>query len=516
MKVASDVWGAHILKHATAEQSVRVSNLKEIFAAASASQRGGEEDVSAHPDMHHSPAATFGGSLREEGIKQWLGKQNDVNAEQKSFLEIVSQQVLRENAQPEGPTGSESVAPMRWLLHGKPGTGKSHVIKKLQEFLQEVVGYKQDVHFKTIALQATMAAQISGDTIHHALHIRKGDRYGAVGSAALPSENKLAKCMILWRWLIIDEISMISARFLADIDMRLRAAARAIGTMKYDSCHQERPFGGLNVIFAGDFCQLDPPEPGGWSLSRIPTWCYEGTASHTPAPTSEYGLTLFWSDDRNVSLTGLTELVRQERCVDPWYSLLLDECREGRLSDNNHKFLHGKPTTVPGSWMDDPQGPYTSCGQAQCRDLGVRNTTAEEVLKRECSVCSQERRRRARVAQSADDERFTTQMHSAPLIVPNNDVKMHTNKERGHLFAVNTGTQLIWIPAKDVASAEVLKEAPTDAPKKLQWLQRHDRQSGDLYGMLPICFGMPVFLMDHLDRSRDRNLLRGTRGTVES
>ena len=55
-----------------------------------------------------------------------------------------------------------------------------------------------------------------------------------------------------------------------------------------------------------------------------------------------------------------------------------------------------------------------------------------------------------------------------------------------------------------------------DASKKLQWLQCHDRQSGDLYGMLPICFGMPVFLTDHLDRSRDKNLLRGTKGTVDS
>ena len=59
--------------------------------------------------------------------------------------------------------------------------------------------------------------------------------------------------MMLQRWLIIDEISMVSARFLAGIDLRLRAAMKAIGTMQHDSTMKERPFGGLNVIFAGDF-----------------------------------------------------------------------------------------------------------------------------------------------------------------------------------------------------------------------------------------------------------------------
>ena len=139
--------------------------------------------------------------------------------------------------------------PIRWLLHGKPGAGKSHTIKKHQQCFQDVAGYQQDVHFQTVALQATMAVQISGDTIHHALHIRKGDR----SSAGVTADGKLANRMLLWRWLIIDEISMVSARFLADIDMRLRAATRAIGTMKHDDRQQERPFGGLDVIFADDF-----------------------------------------------------------------------------------------------------------------------------------------------------------------------------------------------------------------------------------------------------------------------
>ena len=309
---------------------------------------------------------------------------------------------------------------------------------------------------------------------------------------------------------------MISARFLAEMDMRLRAAARAIGTMKYDDRQQERPFGGLNVIFAGDFYQLNPPEPGGWSLSRIPTSFYDGSPASTPAPTSEYGLLLFWGDDQRQALTGLTELVHQERCVDAWYNLLLDECREGRLSEHNHQFLHGQPTAVPGSWMAAGETPRTLCKEAACMALVDMGASCQEIVKKECKVCKRERARRARVARGSHDSRFVREMRSAALIVPNNDVKMHTNKQRAKLFAAQSGAQLVWVPAKDVASSEVMREDPLEAANKLQWLKRHDRESGDVYGMLPICFQMPVVLTDHLDRSRDKNLLRGTRGTIVS
>ena len=73
-----------------------------------------------------------------------------------------------------------------------------------------------------------------GDTIHHALHTRKGDVGKTADPSAVPAGGKLSQKMLGWKWLIIDEISMASARMLADMDMRLRTAARAIGTMKYD------------------------------------------------------------------------------------------------------------------------------------------------------------------------------------------------------------------------------------------------------------------------------------------
>ena len=103
--------------------------------------------------------------------------------------------------------------------------------------------------------------------------------------------------MLRWRWFIIDEISMVSARFLSEIDMRMRAAMRGIGTMKRDEHLYERPFGGVNVIVAGDFWQLDPPEPGGVSLSRIPSDLYGAVTRKRNFPTSEYGLSLMWGTD---------------------------------------------------------------------------------------------------------------------------------------------------------------------------------------------------------------------------
>ncbi|KAE8236901.1 hypothetical protein A4X13_0g8990 [Tilletia indica] len=50
------------------------------------------------------------------------------------------------------------------------------------------------------------------------------------------------------RWLFFDEVSMTSSEVMSEIDSALR-----VGTQKLD-----QPFGGINVIFAGDLCQLPP------------------------------------------------------------------------------------------------------------------------------------------------------------------------------------------------------------------------------------------------------------------
>ena len=59
--------------------------------------------------------------------------------------------------------------------------------------------------------------------------------------------------------------------------------------------------------------------------------------------------------------------------------------------------------------------------------------------------------------------------------------------------------------AKDKPSQDALRERPGLIADKIKWLQRHDRECGDLYGMLPLIHGMPVATTDHIDRSPEKS-----------
>ena len=104
----------------------------------------------------------------------------------------------------------------------------------------------------------------------------------------------------------------------------------------------------------------------------------------------------------------------------------------------------------------------------------------------------------------------------APAIFANNDVKYDVNKRRATRFAAERNAAITYICAKDNPSTKALAEKPGLAADKERWLQRHDRESGDLYGVLPLIPGMPVALTDHIDRSPNKQLLRGCIGFVHS
>ena len=53
---------------------------------------------------------------------------------------------------------------------------------------------------------------------------------------------------------------------------------------------------------------------------------------------------------------------------------------------------------------------------------------------------------------------------------------------------------------------DALRARPDLPTQELEWLNGHDRESGDLYGVLPLMNGMPVAMTDHIDRSIDKRI----------
>lgn len=126
---------------------------------------------------------------------------------------------------------------------GRAGTGKSHLLKVIRAVIPGIA-------FTTPT--GTAAVNIGGSTIHSWSGVcGMSDRDLPIILATV-KRNKAA--MKRWReatHLVIDEISMIAGDFLDKLD-KVGRFARG---------DHRRPFGGLQVLFLGDFFQLAPVKP---------------------------------------------------------------------------------------------------------------------------------------------------------------------------------------------------------------------------------------------------------------
>ena len=435
-------------------------------------------------------------------MRSWaasLASHATCNPEQRAFCAKVADRVADELL--EARRDEATSEPLRWVLHGGPGTGKSYTLKLLRkELFEGVLGWQHGVDFQIVSFQAVMAELLDGDTIHHALGLDWG---GDRTRNCLRTLEK-AQETLQWRWLILDEFSMVSAELLAQLELRCRELMRDLSFAKYGNDGRARPFGGLNVILAGDLYQLPPPK--GTFLGDIP-WDLVAGRKATKQATALHGQTLLWGGP-DAGMQGVTELLRCERTADAWLTEVQTELRHGQLSDNNHAFLHGAPTTVPGSWT---AGSVT-CKSQQCAALGTGQVPPHEIRQQECGVCAQDRASRALVVHAKPDARCQEALENAVAIFGTNDIKYHVNKRRAMLWATSRAKTVYVAVARDKASATVLQEKPDLMAEKLQWLQRQDKECGGLYGLLPLCVGMPVRATEHLDRRR--GILKGCRGTI--
>ena len=317
-------------------------------------------------------------------------------------------------------------------------------------------------HYQFAAYQAVVADMMEGDTLHHFAGV-------GIGKASQLSKKKAMNNL---RWLVIDAISQVSAELLADVEESLRVPMQHSSTYKVSPNGTTRNFGGVNVIYIGDFMQLPPVKAT--SLDSVPQSLFSSPYSNAGSRADE-ALELLWS-----SVNAFVELNIQERCPDTWYMSVQQECRVGNLSATNHQFLHGMPTGVPGSWVQ-------STGCASC-ELGCTDEVDE------CETCVAERFRRCRVFNSGIMEGRDTRMQEpefkqAVAIVANNDLKDEICKRGMAQYARDTGQPLVWSYAVDkVLQTELMDDDDLRAKQNL-WLQYPDNKCDGLIGGLPLAIG---------------------------
>ena len=135
------------------------------------------------------------------------------------------------------------------MVDGAAGSGKSFTINILKEVVQLILqqpGNDPDCpHVLLCAPTGTAAVNIKGQTLHSAFGFTFGDEHYSLSDKTRDTKRAHFKNL---RFLIIDEISMVKADQLYQLDLRLREV-----TMR-----PNKLFGGVAVFFFGDIMQLEP------------------------------------------------------------------------------------------------------------------------------------------------------------------------------------------------------------------------------------------------------------------
>ena len=123
-------------------------------------------------------------------------------------------------------------------IGGMAGTGKSQVIKALTAFFERRNEFHRII---VMAPTGNAAALVGGSTYHSILGINDKGSF-AVSLAKV-------RCRLDGvNYIFLDEVSMLSCHDMYKISVQLAKAFN----------EPNKPFGGLNFIFAGDFGQLPP------------------------------------------------------------------------------------------------------------------------------------------------------------------------------------------------------------------------------------------------------------------
>jgi hypothetical protein len=321
--------------------------------------------------------------------------------------------------------------PLRMYIGGPGGTGKSRVIDALKEFFKQ---RGEERRLRLASYTGVAARNISGMTLHAALGM------GQHGESTKKSGKALRDLMSMWDgvdYLFVDEVSMVGCTMLYNISVALCAAKGEANTA----------FGGVNMIFAGDFYQLPPV--GQTRLyahveKNIGRKKKKSSGIRTVAASTESGKKnicgkLLWLTVKTVVL--LTEPMRQIGPENEEFVSLLNRLRYGRCTNADFELLNTRlMSNLNIDWTQEPWS-------------------------------------------------------SARIIVNENEMKDRLNIRAAHDFAKKTGRQLHWYYAEDKIARKTVPVG--DLGDRLMKLD--SGKSNQRMGKIPLVVGMPVVISQNFD-----------------
>ena len=470
-----------------------------------------------------------------ESLESWLSslssRQKAPTKEQLEFLRALVNRLLAEAHAEQSEKQKElQEEPLFDMIHGVPGSGKSQMIAWIREAFEQVLGWTHGIQFVCVAYQNAMAAHIDGYTVHHWTGIPVGE---AEGTASTRDNHAFAtRCQSL-RFLLVDEISMISAQLFGQLELIMAKVIRRRSPYRTRSDGTSRPFGGVNVLLFGDWWQLKPVT--GTALFSDP--------EQAPSLVALHGLRLLWGDPPNC-VHHCWDFQQSMRCADHWYNHFLNKCRNGALDENVYNFLHGFPTAAPASFSEQSLSSTAQAiaehGECSCpgrTELALHDVesspcfygpwlqrflldgmSGKELMAEECDACHSTRLQRSRVLSNnfvaSDPLLHKTPFDTAPALYAYNVPRFYALMLRSRQYARSNNLRLHWCIARDVPLHREDRDLPDDQlrEKRCRWLERHDQHTSHIGSQLPLVQGLPVRLTDAVDRKRA--LFRGRRGTI--
>ena len=192
------------------------------------------------------------------------------------------------------------------FITGPGGTGKSRLIK---HFVQYSNNIDKQIDVCAMTGCAAILLQCNAKTIHSwsGIKLAKGDKKTIINRVL--NNKTVLKTWRKAKVLVLDEVSMLSKKVFEIIN-EIGKSAR----------HDIRPFGGIQIVFAGDFFQLPPIGTDGEPDTEM--FCFESP---------------IWNIVfKPENIIELTTMFRQR---DPLYVEILSQIRRGYLDEEHKKVL---------------------------------------------------------------------------------------------------------------------------------------------------------------------------------